>query len=965
MAIAWDASVESVRTGTTDPHTWTHTPVGTPRGIIVAIIHGTSSTDHVSTVTYGGVSMAEVIRRTDTSTEPGAAELWFLGTGIPTGNQTVSVDLASATTDDIEFVSMSFTAEMDTQIVDSDGIAENATNPSVTLQYTGRTCLAVAALYGGGAAPSSFTPNGNCTAVQSEDLGAFYASVIRQTTPGTSDFAIGGTASGDDVAYVAAAISETLGVYATPGSYAITGTDTTLRWVGQMHLKASANIAASAATATTARLTAPSGKTTSDFVAGRISDDTNPMPTIDITTDDYSEFEWCIESAAGLTATNVYEFRVIAGSTPLDTYTVTPQWTIGANAYSMGADSGSYVVTGTATGIARQITIVADSGSYALTGTDVTLSLARNVVADPGSYVVTGTDTGIVSARLLTADSGSYVVTGTNNLMWLGPATQVGFIVHPDGAVAGVAFTTQPQAAVLNRLSTAAYESGITLTVAIDTGIGTLGGTATAVTDSQGIAVWTNLSLNMAQDAVLLSVNGPGLTGNLSAPFEVTGNASLVPDSGSYVLTGTDASLIYTNANDYTITADSGSYAVTGTDAGLFSGRKAIADPGSYAVTGTDTGLLLAARITADSGSYAITGTDATLTVHASIYLVASSHIAASAATATTARLTAPAGKTTSNFVAGRISDDTNPLPTIDIGSGQYTELEWCLSTVAGLTTSNVYEFRVLAGSSVLDTYTVTPTWTIGSVAYTITADPGSYTLTGTNVGTLSGRACVADPGSYAVTGTDAALRYSKGVSADPGSYVITGTAAALLPQSVPGSYAITGTNAALIYNRFITADAGSYAVVGTDAALTRQGKITADPGVYNTTGVDAALVFEGVGDFQIVAESGAYAITGTDAALRSPRSVVIDPGIYLVTGTATGLLATRMATAVSGAYALTGTDAALRFGVPGNYEIDAVPGAYLVSGRPVDMRYGGVLPPSRPGKNRHPRPKPFVAGSK
>lgn len=217
-AVAFDAAVESVRTGTTDPHTWTHTPTGTPRGIVVTAVHGTSSTDHVVGVTYGGVALTRVRTAADTATEPGRADIWFLGAAIPTGNQTVSADLASATTDDIHFMSMSVTAAADTEVIDSDLLQENAADPSVTLQYGGRTALAFAALYGGGAAPTSFTPNANCGTVDDHDLGAFYAEVIRQTTAGSADFAIGGTAASDDLAYVALAVSEVPAgaVYAPP-----------------------------------------------------------------------------------------------------------------------------------------------------------------------------------------------------------------------------------------------------------------------------------------------------------------------------------------------------------------------------------------------------------------------------------------------------------------------------------------------------------------------------------------------------------------------------------------------------------------------------------------------------------------------------------------------------------------------------------------------------------------------------
>lgn len=94
-------------------------------------------------------------------------------------------------------------------------------------------------------------------------------------------------------------------------------------------LVASANITASGE-ATTAQLTAPAGKTTSDFVAGRIQDDENPSDTVNITSDDYTELEWCIQATAYAIDAETYEFRVTANGVVLDTYTVTPQWLIGA-----------------------------------------------------------------------------------------------------------------------------------------------------------------------------------------------------------------------------------------------------------------------------------------------------------------------------------------------------------------------------------------------------------------------------------------------------------------------------------------------------------------------------------------------------------------------------------------------------------------------------------------------------------
>jgi len=90
-------------------------------------------------------------------------------------------------------------------------------------------------------------------------------------------------------------------------------------------LAASSNIAAGGE-ATTSRLTGLTGT----FTAGRRQDDENPADSVDIAADGNSEFEWCVVARSGKVANGVVlRFRVVADGVPLDTYSVTPQWTLG------------------------------------------------------------------------------------------------------------------------------------------------------------------------------------------------------------------------------------------------------------------------------------------------------------------------------------------------------------------------------------------------------------------------------------------------------------------------------------------------------------------------------------------------------------------------------------------------------------------------------------------------------------
>jgi hypothetical protein len=206
QAIDIDVSTKSKRVTTGDPWTFTHTPGGTPKGVVLLICHVGSTTDFISGVTYGGVALTRVIRRTDAAAEPGDSDIWFLGSSIPTGAQTVSIDLSSDTAEDFLFTCVTLLADDNTAVVDSDGINDDAANPSVTLNYGGAFCQSLAVLYSGLPNETDITPNSNCGTLQSDDFGANVYMVIAQGIGGTSDFAIGVTAALDDCAYTAVAI---------------------------------------------------------------------------------------------------------------------------------------------------------------------------------------------------------------------------------------------------------------------------------------------------------------------------------------------------------------------------------------------------------------------------------------------------------------------------------------------------------------------------------------------------------------------------------------------------------------------------------------------------------------------------------------------------------------------------------------------------------------------------------------
>lgn len=205
MAVAFDA-VSNVAAGTGDL-SWTHTPVGTPRGVRVDIVEN-GGTNGVTAVTYGGVAMELVAVNAKTSGEAGTVVTYFLGKSLPTGAQTVSVTVGDAVSK--RAVATTVTAASDTCWISTDfSIAsDSATNPSSTLSLLGKTCFVSLALHSGQGAATGITPLTGWTSRLEHDFGAQMGGWYTYNTIASSDVACGWTQTADDAVMIAAAITE-------------------------------------------------------------------------------------------------------------------------------------------------------------------------------------------------------------------------------------------------------------------------------------------------------------------------------------------------------------------------------------------------------------------------------------------------------------------------------------------------------------------------------------------------------------------------------------------------------------------------------------------------------------------------------------------------------------------------------------------------------------------------------------
>ncbi len=212
MAVAFDAFSNIKQDVQNLNISGTFTPTGTPRGIIVFPTGAIATTQVGPTgCTYGGVAMSLVVSNVLTSSEGGWLRFFFLGSGIPTGTQTVaSSGISGNSADDWNMYCISVTATTDTEVVDSDNTINSASqaNPSVTLSLASRTCFAALAFASGQGAVSGTSPLANWTSRGETDIGAGVLGCYTFNTIGSSDVTAGWTQTADDAVAIAVAISE-------------------------------------------------------------------------------------------------------------------------------------------------------------------------------------------------------------------------------------------------------------------------------------------------------------------------------------------------------------------------------------------------------------------------------------------------------------------------------------------------------------------------------------------------------------------------------------------------------------------------------------------------------------------------------------------------------------------------------------------------------------------------------------
>ena len=217
MAVAFDAASESHAATTPSTSeasfTWQHTPVGTPAGVLVYVFTFADA-DYITSVTYGGVALAQYGEAADTAGEPMRATAFFLGQPslIPTGQQSVVVTRTNNATP-MYAVAITVTAGTNRD-TEATGLTTITGDGTVAEQaVTDGSPGADSVRFAGGAFGHATLPTAgaNSTAVHSIDPGAYGFVVVRETTAGQGSRSVGmSSGSSDDRAIVHLAVREVL-----------------------------------------------------------------------------------------------------------------------------------------------------------------------------------------------------------------------------------------------------------------------------------------------------------------------------------------------------------------------------------------------------------------------------------------------------------------------------------------------------------------------------------------------------------------------------------------------------------------------------------------------------------------------------------------------------------------------------------------------------------------------------------
>lgn len=172
------------------------------------------------------------------------------------------------------------------------------------------------------------------------------------------------------------------------------------------------------------------------------------------------------------------------------------------------------------------------------------------------------------------------------------------------------------------------------------------------------------------------------------------------------------------------------------------------------------------------------------------------------------------------------------------------------------------------------------------------------------------------DPFSLELTGSDASLEYNRVLSADSASLSFDVADATLMRGRTlaadPVSLDFSVTDAALKYNRVLQADSATIGFTGADASLEYSRALQADPAALSFNVADATLTYTQPGNYVLTAEPATLGFAVADASLKYDRKFAAEPAELAFNGSDASLRYARAIIAEAAQIAFNVADATL-----------------------------------------------------
>jgi len=213
-------------------------------------------------------------------------------------------------------------------------------------------------------------------------------------------------------------------------------------------------------------------------------------------------------------------FNITVGAATTLSFLVQPSTTSGGAAINPAVqveilDAGGNRVTSATNTVT--LAIADNPGGGSLSGT-----ASHAAVSGVASFAGVSIDKAGTGYTLATSATGLTGETSSSFDITVGNATQLNFFVQPTNTMAGAALAPAVQVEVTdaggNRVTSGSHS--IALVIANNPGSGTLSGT-TPVVSVNGVATFSDLSINAAGTGYTLSATSTGLTGDVSAGFDI------------------------------------------------------------------------------------------------------------------------------------------------------------------------------------------------------------------------------------------------------------------------------------------------------------------------------------------------------------------------------------------------------------------------------------------------------------